>query len=87
MKWYEIAKSSPVRRRAFKVAIVVGIFLMGINHGDKVLAGEMSWTDLFKIVLTFFVPYTVSTYSSVLTWADERKRIYEQIQKERASMN
>lgn len=71
--WIDIAMLKSVRKRAFRVAIIVGIILMSINHGDKLLAGTVSSVDLFKIILTFFVPYSVSTYSSVLTYLEEKQ--------------
>jgi len=46
-------------------AVVVGAILIGINHGDAILRGDVSTTRLFKIALTVVVPYMVSTLSSV----------------------
>lgn len=53
--------------QAIRVAIFVGIILNLINQGDNLLLLNFSDINLFKLVLTFFVPYFVSTYSSVLT--------------------
>ena len=61
-----IARQPSVVRRAGKIALVVGVVLAMINHGDKILSFTLSPTDLGKIALTFCVPYCVSTYSSVL---------------------
>jgi hypothetical protein len=45
------------------VALVVGTMLNLINHGDVIFgAMTINWT---KIVLTYFVPYAVSTYGAV----------------------
>jgi hypothetical protein len=52
-------------RRALASALVVGPILAAINHGDALVHGEISGGRLFKIALTFLVPYTVSTFSSV----------------------
>ncbi|NNC72138.1 MAG: nitrate/nitrite transporter NrtS [Sphingomonadaceae bacterium] len=49
-------------RRALKVAAIVGTLLIAINQGDVLLAGEMP--ALWKIALTYFVPYIVSSYST-----------------------
>jgi hypothetical protein len=38
---------------------------MLINHGDILLYGDIEVHHLLKIVLTYLVPYLVSTYSSV----------------------
>jgi hypothetical protein len=54
-----------VVRRALGYAVVVGIVLITINHGDAILAGELTGTRLAKMGLTAMVPYAVSTLSSV----------------------
>jgi hypothetical protein len=51
--------------RALKYAIVVGAILIGINHWDALLAGDVSGGRLAKMALTVCVPYVVSTLSSV----------------------
>lgn len=51
-----------VRRRAFRIALVVGTFLNLINQGDALISFDhVNWV---KIVLTYSVPYLVSSYSS-----------------------
>ena len=62
-----IATSYPVCRRAAIIALIVGVVLALINHGDKFLTTGLSQGDIVKILLTFLVPYAVSTVSSVLT--------------------
>ena len=64
-EWLKIALSPPVRKRAMKVALLVGCILALINYSDRVLAGTFELRDLIKIGMTFFVPYCVSTYSAV----------------------
>ncbi len=61
-----IALRRSVVRRAFRVALVVGIVLGLLNHGDAIVSGTLTGLQLAKICLTFLVPYSVSTYSSVL---------------------
>ena len=56
----------PVMRRALGFAAVVGSILIGINHGDALLAGELSPGRLLRMGLTVVVPYAVSTLSSVM---------------------
>lgn len=63
--WLKLAVSPPVRKRAFKVALLVGVILATINYSDRVIAGTFEARDLIKILMTFFVPYCVSTYSAV----------------------
>ena len=52
-------------KRSIKVAAIVGTLLMLINHGDVILSGTINTEHLFKILLTYLIPYLVSTYSSV----------------------
>lgn len=54
-------------RRAGGVALVVGTILTLINQGDIILEGRLSAEHLWKIPLTFLVPYLVSTYSALGT--------------------
>ena len=55
----------PVRDRAVRVALVVGTVLFAINQLDVVLRGEVTPIVAAKILLTFAVPYAVSTYSAL----------------------
>lgn len=60
-RWFDLS----VTRRAGKVAIVVGTALNLINHygvliGESVLAGVAA-----QMVLTYVVPYFVSTHGQV----------------------
>lgn len=54
-----------VRRRAVRVALLVGVILFAINQLDVVLRGEVTPLVVAKIILTFAVPYCVSTYSAL----------------------
>ena len=63
--WIELATRPTVVRRALGYAVVVGAILIGINHGDALLRGELTGLRVFKMCLTVLVPYTVSTLSSV----------------------
>ncbi len=63
--WLRLAIERSVVRRAAMYALVVGSVLAAINHGDTILARSVTVTHLWKIGLTYLVPYTVSTLSSV----------------------
>ena len=63
--FWAIASRRDVVIRALKTAAFVGVILIGINHGDALLAGSIDTTRLAKMLLTFAVPYCVSTWSSV----------------------
>ena len=64
-RWLAVATSRPVVTRALKYAVVVGAILIGINHGDAIVSGNLTSGRVAKMVLTVFVPYAVSTASSV----------------------
>lgn len=64
-RFLHLAAQKSVMLRAAKIAGIVGIVLAIINHGDTVMTGTLTASDVLKIALTFFVPYCVSTYSSV----------------------
>ena len=64
--FWQIATSRAVAKRASRVAILVGFVLAAINHGDRIMQGDVDLAMTVKILLTFCVPYSVSTYSSVL---------------------
>lgn len=65
-KPWQIAVSAPVVERAARIATVAGIVLAAIKHGDSLLQGDINPSTTLKILLSFCVPYSVSTYSSVL---------------------
>ena len=64
-KWMRLCFSRDVMRRALLTAMVVGTILAGINHGDALLHGSMTPGRVSSMLLTYLVPYCVSTYSSV----------------------
>ena len=68
------ALGTAVVRRALVMAAVVGSVLGAINHGDAILAGTLRPADAVRIAVTYLVPYTVSTVSSVLAIRDARLR-------------
>jgi hypothetical protein len=58
---YSFADGIPLRSGC--VALVVGTILNLINQGDAIFgAMTINWT---KIILTYLVPYAVSTYGAV----------------------
>ncbi|MEM8917480.1 MAG: nitrate/nitrite transporter NrtS [Pseudomonadota bacterium] len=59
-------------KRALKVGLVVGTILIGINQGDLIAAGQ--WPPVWKIALTYLVPYSVSSYSTAALLSDLDKR-------------
>ena len=63
--WLGLAMRGDIVRRASKTALVVGALLIAINYGDVLLGENVTMLQLLKMTLTVFVPYAVSTYSSV----------------------
>ena len=59
-------------RRSIIIAAIVGTILNIINQGDALVTGGglVAW----KIVLTYCVPYLVSTYGAVTARLDMMKR-------------
>ena len=54
-------------------ALVVGSILTGINHGDMILSGEYPpWP---KVMLTYFVPYCVTTWGAITGKLTRQKKI------------
>jgi len=72
-QWWELATSGPVVKRALIFAVLVGAILIAINHGDAILRGEISGARVAKMILTVFVPYAVSTVSSVAAMLEAAK--------------
>ncbi len=68
----QLALQPSVVKRALKYAVVVGIILILINHGDAILEGDVTHAQLFKMALTVLVPYVVSTLSSVGALREQR---------------
>ena len=50
---------------SLKVALVVGVILNVINQGDILYSLQFDKINWWKLLLTFAVPYLVSTYASV----------------------
>ena len=55
----------PIVSRAARVALLVGTVLFVINQSDVVLRGDITALVVAKIVLTYLVPFSVSTYSAL----------------------
>jgi len=60
---WRYAFSDGVPRRSLLVALIVGTILNLINQGDALFAGTA--LDPVKLLLTYMVPYCVSTYGAV----------------------
>lgn len=63
-KWFHYWFRRDTFLRAVKVAGVVGPILTLINQYDVLLSGNYSPHVLGKVLLTFLVPYCVSSFSA-----------------------
>jgi len=63
--WLRVAMRRDIVLRGLKVAAMIGTILVAINQGDVILAGELPISVLWKVALTYLVPYCVSTYAAV----------------------
>ena len=59
----QLAFGDGTPKKAFFTALMVGSILTSINHGDLILAGEPPFW--LKIVLTYCVPYCVTTWGAI----------------------
>jgi hypothetical protein len=64
-KWFLLACRRDIVTRGLRVSGLVGTALVLINQGDVILSGAGSAELLWKVPLTFLVPYLVCTYASV----------------------
>lgn len=62
------ALSGAYLRRALVTALVIGTILNVINQGDAIATGAR--LNLFKLALTYCVPFCVATYASWMTLHD-----------------
>ena len=62
-RYWRLATSDGVARRALLVAVVVGTILNLINQGDALFGGGA--VHYGKLALTYIVPFIVSTHGAV----------------------
>lgn len=70
---FKLALEASVVRRALVMAAIVGTILVFINHGMCIVNGKFGGMCLFQSALTFFVPYAVSTISSVMAMSEKNR--------------
>ena len=67
-----IAFERGIVRRSLILAAIVGTILNIINQGDAIVSGGP--VLVWKLLLTYCVPYCVATYGAVTARLDMRKR-------------
>ncbi len=60
--------------RALKAALIVAPILILINHFDAIISGNFSSYFYPKCLMTFFVPNTVSAFSSAMAYSQSEVR-------------
>lgn len=78
MSFFKHAKKKEIVVRSIKVALVVGTILGLINHGNAIIAGTMTDTRTFQMVLTYCVPYLVATYGAASQAVQAEKRMNDE---------
>jgi hypothetical protein len=63
--WLEAALRRDVVRRSLRVSATVGTILVLVNFYDRIPGGPFGPRDAVKALLTYLVPYCVSTWVSV----------------------
>lgn len=53
-----------VVKRSLKTALIVGTILAFINYGENIIELSLTGEHIIKILMTYLVPYSVSTYAS-----------------------
>ena len=71
----QLAFGDGTPKKAFFTSLVVGSILTSINHGDMILSGEYPYW--LKIVLTYCVPYCVTTWGAITGKLARKKVINE----------
>ncbi|HEX9583118.1 MAG TPA: nitrate/nitrite transporter NrtS [Gammaproteobacteria bacterium] len=66
-RWCRAARRRDVAGRSTRVALIVGTILVAVNYTDRWLDGSLGQIDYVKMLLTYLVPYCVSTWVSVST--------------------
>ena len=56
----------PTLRRSFVICLIVGTILTAINQGNIIVGGDFPTALLWKIPLTYSVPFCVATTGAVL---------------------
>ena len=57
----------PLVARSMVISAIVGTLLVAINQGDNIIGRSASLELAWKVPLTYAVPYTVATFSVVLS--------------------
>jgi uncharacterized membrane protein len=55
----------PLLARSARIALIVGTLLTAINHGDLLVGGHWMAAMIWKIPLTYAMPFVVATWGAL----------------------
>ena len=55
----------PILKRSLRVAVLVGTVLTLLNQGDALIIGRIDESLIWKVPLTYCVPFVVATYGAL----------------------
>jgi len=64
--WRCALRHRPMLRRSLMIAAVIGTLLLAINQGDVVLRDAWPRALLWKVPLTYLVPFLVATWGALV---------------------
>ena len=64
-EFFTLALRKEIVVSAIKVSLIVGTILAVINHGPAIINMQMDAGRVLQMLLTYLVPYCVSTFSAV----------------------
>lgn len=62
--FFQVSSEPSLLITGIKVALIVGVILNLINQGNTFIRFDIIHLNFIKFILTFFVPFGVSVYSS-----------------------
>jgi hypothetical protein len=62
--WYH-ARNPEILKTSAKTALLVGTIYALINYFESIFAMSLNSTQIIKIVVSYFVPFSVATYAAV----------------------
>ena len=65
IRFAKVACTSKVVKKAIGISLIVGSLLNLINQGDALIGLQFETLNIFKLLFTYLVPYTVTTYTAV----------------------
>ena len=60
----QLAFGDGTPKKALLTSLLVGTILIAINHGDFIMEGH--WPSYLKVLLTYCVPYCVTTWGAII---------------------